>query len=104
MRNEKTLLERTVIRAIKDAARRRGMEAVRLSFRQGAGAGWPDFVIVGPRGRTLWLEAKRLGGELRPLQEHRREALLNNGHRWAKPETPEEAVAVVEAFAEDAGA
>ena len=56
-----------------------GLRSLKLALRRDAG--WPDRLVVLPRGRTLWAEFKRPGSEgPRPLQEHRMALLTGLGH------------------------
>jgi hypothetical protein len=61
--------------------------------------GWPDFIIFGPGGRSLWVETKAPGKEPTKMQLHRRDMLAQFGHLWAKPDTTERADEVVYNFA-----
>ena len=42
--------------------------------------GWPDRIVVLPCGNTLWVELKRPGGKVSPLQAKMHKELQNLGH------------------------
>jgi len=41
--------------------------------------GWPDRIVILPHGRVLFVELKRPGEELQPLQRHIHEQLRDQG-------------------------
>ena len=42
--------------------------------------GWPDYLVLMKSGRSFWIEFKAPGKHLTPLQDQRREALMELGH------------------------
>lgn len=95
--------EGRVVAALKRAAAEFELVCIRMSLRPGVAAGWPDFVILGPGGRVLWVETKAPGKPLRPLQDERRKTIEGLGGRYAKPDTVEDARRVVAKFAKECG-
>ena len=92
--------EARILSRLKSAARLRGLRLVRLALMPGVEVGWPDTIIAGPGGRTLWVETKAPGKPLRPMQAHRRDALLALGQLYAKIDGVEQidgALAVLDA-------
>lgn len=43
-------------------------------------SGWPDRIVLCPGGRVFFVEVKRPGGKVTPLQAHRHEQLRSLGH------------------------
>lgn len=91
--------EGKVVAAAKKAAKDCGVVFIRLSFGRGVATGWPDIEILGPGGRSLWMECKRRGKDATPMQLERKRILEAYGHMWVKPDTPEQAREHVIAFA-----
>lgn len=91
--------EGKVVDAAKRAAKDCGVVFIRMSFRPGVATGWPDVLILGPGGFTLWMECKRRGKQPTPMQIERKKILEAYGHMWVKPDTPEQARNDVIAFA-----
>lgn len=58
-------------------------------------SGYPDLLVLGPDGRSAWLEVKTCTGKLSPLQRERIEALGRLGHTAAVVRSPEQALAVL---------
>lgn len=59
-------------------------------------AGWPDRVVVLPGGVLVWVELKRQGGRVAPLQELRLRRLRELGQRVELVWSAQEAEALVE--------
>lgn len=66
-------------------ARSQGGHVVRLTFARGVSAGWPDVLLLFPRGQSLFVELKAPGQRPTPLQEHRIAVLYELGFKatWA---------------------
>ena len=58
--------------------------------------GWPDRVVMLPGGVLVWVELKRQGGEVAPLQELRLRRLRGLGQRVEVVWSVQEAEALVE--------
>ena len=60
--------------------------------------GWPDRLILAPGGKSCWVELKREGGVLAPLQQMRIAQLQKVGQQvvvcWSKEEAEEIAKAL----------
>lgn len=91
--------EAKVVNALKKACEECGLGYVRMSLRPGVAVGWPDFIVFGPGGRTLWVETKAPNKAATRMQLHRRDTLAQFGHLWAKPDTVERAEEVIVNFA-----
>ena len=91
--------ESQVLAAVKSEAKRHKLICIRLAFRVGVTAGWPDTLVLGPNGGSLLLELKRPGKPLQKLQEHRFEELQAFGQHVAKIDTVQDAHATVLRFA-----
>lgn len=61
-------------------AKKLGVEHIRLSFRPGVKAGWPDDLFLIPGGRPLLMEFKAPRKEPTPLQNERLCTLLDLGY------------------------
>lgn len=61
----------------------------------GLAAGWPDFILMLPRGQVGFIELKRAGGSMSDAQADFREACIANGHGHAVCRSLEEVEAVV---------
>jgi hypothetical protein len=95
---ERKVKESAVLRALKAQARAAGFEFIRMSFRPGVAGGWPDTAIIADKGITLWVETKRPGKPLEPLQKFRAEQLLGKSHLYMKVDTIEGVAAAIEAL------
>ena len=58
--------------------------------------GWPDRIVVLPGGVLVWVELKRQGGRVAPLQELRMRRLRELGQRVELVWSAQEAEALVE--------
>lgn len=93
--------EATILAHAKKTARAFGLRPVRLAFMRGVESGWPDLMILGPFGCVLFMETKRLGKPLTPVQAARRREIVEvYGHAYAKPDGREAVDRVLESFAE----
>lgn len=63
---------------------------VRMSLRPGVAAGWPDFLILIPGGKVVWVETKAPGKPLRPIQEARKLTIKTMGGVYIKPDSKED--------------
>lgn len=74
------VLEASIQRAVVKYARDRGVVAIKMSTSGPRGAaGWLDFLFLYPTRRCLWIEFKRPGGRVTPLQAKRIEQLRGLG-------------------------
>lgn len=96
---ERRVTESAVLRRVKDQCWRLGLVHIRQSFRPGVSAGWPDSLIIGPNGGTMFAELKRPGKPLAPLQAERARQIQAMGHHYAKIDSLEEASATLLRFA-----
>jgi hypothetical protein len=71
-------LEKGIEQAFVRAMKRRGLTALKLNLQ--GNTGWPDRLVVLSHGRVCFVELKRPGGKLRPLQEARFAELGRAGH------------------------
>lgn len=74
--------EASIQKAVVEYARSKGCIAIKQSTAGRFGtSGWPDYLIITKRGQYLWIEFKRDGGEVTPLQQQRHLELLSHGAR-----------------------
>jgi len=52
-------------------AKARGVPSIRMYFGVGIRSGWPDVLFLIPGGRPLFIEFKKPGGKVKPVQEHK---------------------------------
>jgi len=90
--------EGRVVARLKKTCKELGLPFVRMSLRPGVAVGWPDFIILGPGGRTLWVETKAPGKDAKPIQKERARIITSMGCAWAKPDTPQKAEECVVSF------
>lgn len=57
-----------------------GLEVIRLALQPGVTSGWPDALMLGPGGRSLFVEFKSPGKKPTALQWHRMMTLTALGH------------------------
>ena len=74
MKNE-AVIENAVVRQLQ----RRGFRTLKLNL-QGR-RGWPDRLVILPKGKVLWLEFKAPGKQPTRLQQHVHAWLRTAGHR-----------------------
>jgi len=74
---EEGKIQNAVIGWLKD----RFIKTIRMVFRQGAAAGWPDTLVLLPGGRPAFIEFKRPGKEPTAKQWEKIEWLRENGYR-----------------------
>ena len=43
--------------------------------------GFPDRLLVGPHGQIMWMEFKKEGGTMSPIQKHIQMKMMRMGHR-----------------------
>jgi hypothetical protein len=79
-------IEKSFVRKMKEL---RNVEC--FKFEPQGIAGYPDRLVVLSNGRVVWVEFKRPGGELEPLQKFRIKRLQSLGHRVNVYESAEEA-------------
>ena len=72
----KLVLERDLERYFAAQCKKRGLMTLKLNVRYARG--WPDRIVVLEDGHVLWVELKRPGGKLSPLQAKVHIDL----HRW----------------------
>jgi hypothetical protein len=87
--------EARVLSAARFAAKSRGAPCLRLSFRPGVSVGWPDLLILGRFPRLLFMECKRPGAKVTPLQLHVMDVLNELGWPTVVVDTPDAARAAV---------
>ena len=73
------MLERDIIRRVVSRAKTRGIQPIRMAMMGGVSAGWPDYLFIGTRGRSVWVEFKAPGKKPTPLQQHRIDDLRRRG-------------------------
>lgn len=71
-------LEHAIEQQVVAIARRAGVES--LKFQPIGSGGWPDRVFLVPGGHPLFIEFKRPGEQLRPLQVARHDQLRRLGY------------------------
>ena len=84
-------------------------ECLRLNLRfirnhkgPGAEVGWPDIIILGTPGKggyVMWLETKRPGEPLRPIQQHRFDEITERGGMPRKADSKADVTHHLEMFA-----
>jgi hypothetical protein len=62
-----------------------------LKFTCQGSTGWPDRMVLLPKGRVVFVEFKRPGGKLRPLQKERHRQLKELGHEVWTTDDPTKA-------------
>jgi hypothetical protein len=72
------VLEKDIEKAFVDALRPMGL--IVLKFNLQGNTGWPDRLIIGPDGKTVWVELKRPGEEPTKLQRYRHSQLRERNH------------------------
>ena len=72
------LLERDLEAYFSKQCKKLGLPTLKLHVR--FARGWPDRIVVLPCGNTLWVELKRPGGKVSPLQAKNHELLATFGH------------------------
>ena len=93
--------EARVLARAKAQAKAHGLRAIRMAMQRGVEGGWPDLVILGPNRGVLFMETKRRGKPLTPLQEERRREIVEDyGHLYSKPDTNEAVDHAIKGFAE----
>jgi hypothetical protein len=74
----KVLLERHLETYFSAACKKRGLLTLKLNVRYARG--WPDRIVPLQDGRVLWVELKRPGGKVSPLQYKLHRDLEKFGH------------------------
>lgn len=74
-----------------DWLKSRFIKTIRMVFRQGAAAGWPDTLVLLPGGRPAFIEFKRPGKKPTAKQREKIEWLEDNGYRVAWFDNEDEA-------------
>lgn len=65
------MLERDVIRRVVKWAQTNGVLCARMHMGRGVQAGYPDYLMLLPNGKSVWMEFKGTGGKLSELQRVR---------------------------------
>ena len=97
--------EANILKRAKTVAKDYGFVPIRCAFMPGVEGGWPDLMILGPGRSILFMETKRQGKKLTPLQARRRRQIEDLGHFYVKCdsfESVERALARFEVGAADA--
>ena len=68
-------------KAVIDWLKSRFIKTIRMVFRQGATAGWPDTLVLLPGGKPAFIEFKRPGKKPTTKQWEKIEWLRDNGYR-----------------------
>ena len=92
--------EARVLARAKSQAKAHGLCAIRFAAQRGVEGGWPDLIILGPNKGVMFMETKRRGKPLTPLQEYRRTVIEGFGHLYSKPDTTEAVDYAIKGFAE----
>jgi hypothetical protein len=71
-------LENPIENKVASIAKAMGVPSLKLNLT--GNRGWPDRLFLVPGGRPLFIEFKRPGDDLRPLQQHRKETLQGLGY------------------------
>lgn len=93
------LTERDVLHALTYECKKRRVMYVRMSFRPGVAAGWPDVLILPKNGHAKFVELKRPGGVASKLQKFVMKKLEENGYECRVIDNPDDARAYVAAQA-----
>ena len=67
-----------------------------LKFFSTANTGWPDRVCLSATGKTVWIEFKKPGGLMAPLQKINREWLIGHDHYFFQLDTPAACMSFIE--------
>lgn len=67
-----------------------------LKFFSTANTGWPDRVCLSATGKTVWIEFKKPGGLMAPLQKINREWLISHDHYFFQLDNPAACVSFIE--------
>jgi hypothetical protein len=78
-----------------------GIEGIKMKFAERSGE--PDRLFLIHGGRPLWLEFKRLGEPLRPLQAHRHQELKEWGYDCEACDNKEDGKRIIDQAAAKAG-
>jgi hypothetical protein len=93
------VLERDIDRKLTKLLANYGYQTIKLSALGARGsAGWPDRLVLLPRGRVAFIELKRPGGALTPLQQHRQRCLKESGHDVGTFDDAVEALGFIQAI------
>lgn len=65
---------------IKKAYKKRGWKVLKIDPRSGTDSGLPDLLCVGPGATVLFIEVKKPGKSLKPIQAYQRRELRALGH------------------------
>lgn len=93
--------EAAILKHAKAECLRLGLRFLRLSFTPGVEVGWADVLVLGPElsaGQVLWMETKRRGQPLKPIQAYRRDEINIRGGRHCKPDTKKQVTHHLEEF------
>lgn len=71
--------ESTIENAVVRRLQRRGIRTLKLNLQ--SNRGWPDRLVILPKGQVVWLEFKVPKGRLTKLQEYVHDWLRRQGHR-----------------------
>lgn len=88
------VLERDIERRFCDAMKRRGVVVVKLNLQ--GNRGWPDRMVILPNSCVQFIEFKRPGEALRPLQIHNHAQLAMLGHIVATCDNVGDAVDLID--------
>ena len=66
--------------------------------RMGVKSGWPDFILVSPRGQTYFMELKRVGGRLSESQNDYRAWCIKLGIPYVVAYSLDEAIAALKTW------
>lgn len=79
MRGAHSRSEASIQRSVVEYAKNLGCITIKQTGFKGFGsAGWPDFLVLTPRGKAFFIEFKRLGCVMTPLQTERAAELGRN--------------------------
>jgi hypothetical protein len=75
----RVLLERDLEAYFSKQCKKYGLLTLKLSVQ--FQRGWPDRIVPFENGEVLWVELKRPGGVVSPLQQKVHDALASRGHK-----------------------
>lgn len=95
-------VEKDIQKAAIKHAESRKVQVIRMVFRPGLRAGWPDVLFLIPGGRPLFIEFKSKGKKPTCLQAKRLRELVQAGYHAVWADNLPDAVDVIERVLDDA--
>lgn len=91
--------EGKIVKEVKKVCADLGLRFIRNHRGPGAEVGWPDIIVLGQvGGHVAWIETKRPGEPLRPIQEERKREIESRGGWYLKIDELETTHAMLDSF------